>query len=271
MDLKNKELNSQPLTIGGREFRNRLFVGTGKYRDSSIIPELIQKSEAEVITVAVRRMDFRKPQDNILTHIPSHVTMLINTSGAKSAEEAVRIAKVARDAGYGNFIKIEVITDSAYLLPDNEETIKAIQMLCADGFITLPYMMPDPLIARKMEDAGAAAIMPLASPIGSGKGLLMEEMIRIIIENANVPVIVDAGLGRPSHAAQAMELGADAILVNTAIADSDDPIGMAEAFSLAVRAGRLGFHSGFSSVRWMAAASSPLGGELSTLLRGGGK
>lgn len=248
------------LKIGDKIFKNRLFVGSGKYENSSIIPDIMSKSGSEVITVAVRRMDLKNPNNNILSYIPKETELLVNTSGAVNAEEAIKIARIARDAGYGNFIKIEVINDSRYLLPDNEETIKTIKVLSKEGFITLPYMMPDLISAKKMVDAGASAIMPLGSPIGSSKGLETREFIKILIEQIDIPIIVDAGIGKPSHAIEAMELGADAVLVNTAIALAEDPVSMAEAFSLAVKSGRLAFNAGFSPVLTHASASSPLTG-----------
>lgn len=250
------------LTIGNKQFTNRLFTGSGKYENSEIIPEVLKQSGAEVITVAVRRMDFSKKQNNILNYIPADTTLLVNTSGAQNAEEALRIAQIAREAGYGNFIKIEIITESKYLMPDNEETIKAIKLLHKEGFITLPYMMPDIISAKKMEDAGADGIMPLGSPIGSGQGLLSKEFIRIIMEYTSLPVLVDAGIGVPSHAAEAMEMGAAAVLANTAIACSENPVTMARAFSLAVQAGRMAYLSGRSSIQQYAEPSSPLTGFL---------
>lgn len=252
-------MNDQ-LKIGDRVFSSRLFTGSGKYGNSAVIPEVIRKSGSEVITVAVRRMDFRNPSSNILGHIPENVTLLINTSGAVNTAEAVKIAKIARDGGYGNFVKIEIINETRYLLPDNEEVIKAVKELSKEGFSTLAYMMPDLISAKKMEDAGADAIMPLGSPIGSCQGLKTAEFIKILIENISVPIIVDAGIGKPSEAAQSMEMGAAAVLVNTAIAVSDNPPEMAEAFSLAVKAGRKAYLSGLSPVQQYAAASSPLTG-----------
>ena len=253
---------ADPLKIGPMEFQSRLFTGTGKFSSPSHIPKVLEKSGSEMITVALRRVDREGKQDNILDYIPKTVTLLPNTSGARTAEEAVRIAEIARAGGCGDLVKIEVIRDMIHLLPDNAETVKAARMLADRGFTPLPYMTPDPPAAKALEDAGAAAVMPLGSPIGSNRGLENKEMIRIIIEASRVPVVVDAGIGRPSHAAEAMEMGADAVLVNTAIATSADPAGMAEAFSLAVRAGRKAYLNRLPETLGRASASSPLTGFL---------
>ena len=250
------------LVIGGREFTSRLFTGTGKFASSKIIPEMLKVSGSQMITVALRRVSLEGNQDPILKYIPEGVVLLPNTSGARNAEEAVRIARIAREAGCGNFIKIEVIHEMRYLMPDNEETVKATSILAKEGFIVLPYVLPDPVIARKLEDAGAAAVMPLGSPIGSNRGIKTLELIEIIIENSSIPVIVDAGIGKPSHAAQAMEIGADAVLVNTAIATAEDPVMIGRAFSLAVEAGRLAFLAKVREEKIHAEASSPLTGFL---------
>ena len=246
------------LVLGGKVFKSRLFVGSGKYSTNAIIPDVMRESNSEMITVAVRRVNPSMESENILNHIPKEVTLLPNTSGARNAEEAVRIARIARAAGCGNFIKIEVINDMRYLMPDNEETIKATKILADEGFIVLPYFMPDLVAARKLEEAGAAAVMPLGSPIGSNRGIRMRDIIEMIIEHATVPVIVDAGIGKPSHAAEAMEMGADAVLINTAIAIADDPVKMAKAFSLAVIAGRLAYEAKMGMVQKQAEATSPL-------------
>lgn len=250
------------LTLGNRSFSSRLITGSGKYRDDRLIPQVLEAAECEIITVALRRVDFDNPAQNMLTHIPSGKTLLPNTSGARTAQEAVRIARLARAMGCGDFIKIEVINDQRYLLPDTLETLKATEELAKEGFIVLPYMNPDLSVGRRLIDAGASAVMPLGAPIGSNKGLRTLDMIQIMVEELDVPVIVDAGIGKPSDAARAMEIGAAAVLLNTAIASSENPVAMAEAFKLAVRAGRLGFLAGLTSESSEAVASSPLTGFL---------
>jgi thiazole synthase len=210
----------------------------------------------------LRRVDFDAGSENILEFIPKSVTLLPNTSGARTCDEAVRIARIAREAGMGDFIKIEIITDTKYLMPDNDETLKATKILSAEGFIVLPYVMPDLTYSYKLVDAGAAAVMPLGSAIGSNRGLRMKEIIVMIIENIDIPVIVDAGIGRPSQAAEAMELGADAVLVNTAISIAEDPVSMGRAFSMAVQAGRLAYLAKMGEESKTANASSPLTGFL---------
>lgn len=250
------------LKIGGREFSNRLFTGTGKFRSRSLIPEMLKASGSEMITVALRRVDFDAGNENILDFIPKDITLLPNTSGARNCDEAVRIARIAREAGMGDFIKIEIITETKYLMPDNDETLKATKILAAEGFIVLPYVMPDLTYSYKLVDAGAAAVMPLGSAIGSNRGLKMKEIIEMIIENIDIPVVVDAGIGRPSQAAEAMELGADAVLVNTAISIADDPVSMGRAFSMAVQAGRLAYLARMGEESKTANASSPLTGFL---------
>jgi len=215
------------------------------------------------VTVALRRIDLDKNEDNILSYLPENITLLTNTSGARNAEEAVRLARLGRASGHGDWVKIEVINDSKYLLPDNAETIKATEILAAEGFVVLPYMNPDLYAARALVKAGAAAVMPLGSLIGSNQGLRMKTMIEVLIaEITEVPIIVDAGIGRPSHAAEAMEMGADAVLVNTAVASAGDPPRMAEAFAKAVAAGRLAWLSGTGEESPLARASSPLTGFL---------
>ncbi|OZI11127.1 thiazole synthase [Bacillaceae bacterium SAS-127] len=250
------------LFIGGKKLTNRLFTGTGKFADHAVMRQAFEQSGTEVVTVALRRVDLDAGQENILHDIPAGVTLLPNTSGARTAEEAVRIARLAQAAGMGNWIKIEVISDQKYLLPDNEETIKATEVLAKEGFVVLPYVNPDLMTAKKLADAGAAAVMPLGSPIGSNRGIKMKEMIRILIEEKTLPIIVDAGIGRPSEAAEAMEMGADAVLVNTAIATANDPVNMAVAFHLAVQAGRKAYLAGLGPVSQQAHASSPLTGFL---------
>ncbi len=250
------------LKIGGVELENRLFIGTGKFPSNEKMFKAIQNSGAQVATMAVRRVDIDGKEDNILEYIPKKCILLPNTSGARNAQEAVRIAKLARATGCGNWIKIEVISDYKYLLPDNEETTKAVEILAKDGFVVLPYMSPDLMAARRMEEAGAAAVMPLGAPIGTNRGLRTKELIQILIDEISVPIIVDAGIGRPSEAAEAMEMGAEAVLVNTAISTAHDPVRMAEAFSLAVQAGRIAYLSKLASKRKYAQASSPLTGFL---------
>lgn len=250
------------LIIGNKELNSRLFVGTGKYYSDDIIPEILNKSGAEVITVALRRVNLDNPEDNILSYIPKGVQILPNTSGARNAEEAVRIANLSRASGCGDWIKIEIIPDTKYLFPDNEETLKATKILAADGFVVLPYMNPDIVMSRKLADAGAAAVMPLGAPIGTNKGLKTKEHIKLMIEDSELPIIVDAGIGKPSDACEAMELGAAACLLNTAISSSDNPILMAEAFGNAVKAGRSAYLAGLGTVAEEARASSPLTGFL---------
>lgn len=248
--------------LGGKALSSRLFIGTGKYSRNTLIPEVIARSGAEVITVALRRVNPGWEEENLLHHIPGNMTLLPNTSGARTAEEAIRIARLARAADMGNWVKIEVINDQRYLLPDNLETLRATEVLAAEGFVVLPYMSPDLAAAIRLRDAGAAAVMPLGSPIGSNRGLRTKELIGMMIEETGMPVIVDAGIGRPSEAAEAMEMGAAAVLLNTAIATARDPLGMAEAFRAAVAAGRLAYLSGLGPVQQEAAASSPLTGFL---------
>ena len=250
------------LIIGGREITSRLFVGTGKFPSNSIIPEVIKSSGSHVVTVALRRIDFESEDENMLNYIPKECILMPNTSGARNADEAVRIAMLARAAGCGNWIKIEVVSDNKYLLPDNYETVKATEILAKKGFIVLPYMSPDLMAAKRLRDAGAAAVMPLGAPIGTNKGLRTRELVQILVDEIDLPIIVDAGLGKPSEAAEAMEIGAAAVLVNTAIATAGDPVMMAEAFGLAVKAGRKAYISGAGAVREYAEASSPLTGFL---------
>lgn len=250
------------LIIGDVEFSNRLFTGTGKFANNADIAPMLEASGSQMITVALRRIDMAAGTENILEFIPENVTLLPNTSGARRAEEAVRIAHIAREAGCGDFIKIEVITDAKYLMPDNYETLRATEMLAKEGFIVLPYILPDLTMVRRFEDAGAAAIMPLGSPIGSNRGLETKALLAMLIENSRLPVIVDAGIGAPSHAAEAMEMGADAVLVNTAIATATDPVTMGEAFDMAVRAGRMAFLAETAGISNIARASSPLTGFL---------
>ncbi len=255
-------MDDQGLQLGDRMFTNRLFTGTGKFASNTLIPDMLEASGSQMITVALRRIDMQSPTDNILQCIPDTVTLLPNTSGARTAEQAVRIARIAREAGCGKFIKIEVITDSKYLMPDNYETLRATEILAKEGFTVLPYILPDLTPAKRMEDAGAAAIMPLGAPIGTNRGLETKPLLSILIENCTVPVVIDAGIGLPSHAAAAMEMGADAVLVNTAIATAEDPVAMGRAFSLAVQAGRTAYLAEAAGQSVTARASSPLTGFL---------
>ena len=251
-----------PLTIAGRQFRNRFLLGTGKFKNKKDLAETIAASGTELVTVALRRIDIERHEENILEYIPKHVTLLANTSGARNAQEAVRIARLAREAGCGHWIKIEVISDSKYLLPDNYETIKATEILAKDGFVVLPYMYPDLYAARELVKAGAATVMPLGSLIGSNQGLKTKEFIKILVDEIDLPIIVDAGIGSPSQAAEAMEMGAAAVLANTAVATAGNPAGLAKAFSLAVAAGRLAYLSQLPQSKESAEASSPLTGFL---------
>ena len=254
--------SNDDLIIAGKKITSRLITGSGKYTDDRIIRDVLEAAECDIITVALRRVDLDKAEESFLRHIPEGKTLLPNTSGARTADEAVRIARLARETGCGNWIKIEVIKDQKYLLPDNHETTIATEALALDGFVVLPYMSPDLSAARRMVDAGAAAVMPLGAPIGTNRGLKTRELLEILIEEISVPVIVDAGIGKPSHAAQAMEIGADAILLNTAIASSSNPVLMARAFKNAVRAGRMAYRAGLGSTSKEARPTSPLTGFL---------
>ncbi|MDR2161224.1 MAG: thiazole synthase [Desulfovibrio sp.] len=246
------------LRLGGRDLRSRLFIGTGKFGSDALIPDVARASGAGVITVALRRVDRSLRGGDVLARIPADMQLLPNTSGARTAAEAVRIARLARAAGCGDWIKIEVISDTRNLLPDGYETARATEILAKEGFVVLPYMSPDLYVARSLAGAGAAAVMPLGAPIGSNRGLATKELIAILIAEIPLPVIVDAGIGRPSHACEAMEMGAAACLVNTAIATARQPVAMARAFGLAVAAGRLAFLAGPGRVlRDGARASSP--------------
>lgn len=253
--------SNDKLIIGGQEFSSRFILGSGKY-SLSLIEAAVKDAGAQIITLAVRRAN-TKEQENILDYIPKGVTLLPNTSGARDAGEAVRIARLARELGCGNFVKIEIMRDSKYLLPDNQETIKATEILANEGFVVLPYMYPDLNTARDLVNAGAAAIMPLASPIGSNKGLATRDFIQILIDEIDLPVIVDAGIGRPSQACEAMEMGAAAIMANTALATAGNLPLMASAFRQAIEAGRKAYLSGLGRVLVRgAAASDPLTGFL---------
>lgn len=257
---------SSQLVIAGRAFRSRLILGTGKFSAPEAMRDALDASGAEIITVALRRADLsgrRDPFANILEFIdPERYLILPNTSGAMNAEEAVRLARLARAAGLPHWVKLEIHPDPRYLLPDPVETFKAAELLVKEGFVVLPYINADPVLAKRLQDVGTATVMPLGSPIGSNRGIQTRDQIRIIIEQATVPVVVDAGLGAPSHAAEAMELGADAVLVNTAIAVAHDPNRMAVAFKLAVEAGRAAFEIGLAPPQETASATSPLTGFL---------
>ena len=242
-----------------------MIVGTGKYATLPLMADAIAESRAELVTVAVRMVDFDDRAADLTSVLPDDLLLLPNTAGARTAEEAVRVARLARAGGLPDWIKLEVIPDARNLLPDPVGTLEAAATLVGEGFTVLPYMFPDPLLARRLEEVGCATVMPLAAPIGSGRGLRLLESIRVIIEEAGVPVIIDAGLGAPSEAAAAMELGADAVLVNTAIALAGDPVRMAAAFRQAVEAGRLGYSAGVIEEREIAEASSPLTGVIGEL------
>lgn len=254
-------MKQDKLIIGGHEFDSRFILGSGKY-SLDLINAAVQNAGAQIITLALRRTNTNDTA-NILDYIPEGVTLLPNTSGARNAEEAVRIARLAREVGCGDFIKIEVIHDSKYLLPDNYETIKATEILAKEGFVVMPYMYPDLNAARALKEAGAACIMPLGAPIGSNKGLATKEFIQILIDEIDLPIIVDAGIGRPSQACEAMEMGATAVMANTAIATSGDVEVMAEAFKKAIEAGRSAYLAGLGqTIEKGASASSPLTGFL---------
>ncbi len=255
------ENNTDKLIIGGHEFNSRFILGSGKY-SLDLIKAAVENAGAEIITLALRRANLGGSA-NILDYIPKNVTLLPNTSGARNAEEAVRIARLAREIGCGDFVKIEVIRDSKYLLPDNYETIKATEILAKEGFVVMPYMYPDLNAARDMVNAGASAIMPLAAPIGSNKGLSTRDFIKILVDEIELPIIVDAGIGRPSQACEAMEMGVAAIMANTAIATAGNVPVMAKAFKNAIEAGRSAYLSGLGRVLDnSASASSPLTGFL---------
>jgi len=254
--------SSGPLVIAGREFTSRLILGTGKFPSPETMREALDASGTEIVTVALRRADLSGKGDpfaNILDFVdPKRYLVLPNTSGAMNAEEAVRLARLARAAGLPNWVKLEIHPDPRYLLPDPVETLKAAERLINEGFVVLPYINADPVLAKRLQDVGTATVMPLGSPIGSNRGLQTRDQLRIIIEQATVPVVIDAGLGAPSHAAEAMELGADAVLVNTAIAVANNPSRMAIAFKHAVEAGRAAFEVGLAPEQFAASPTSPL-------------
>ena len=246
------------LLIAGRAFRSRLLLGTGKFPDIASLKGAVEASGAEIVTVALRRVDLSAPSDDLLGALDSdQLLVLPNTAGARDASEALRLARFARAAGLPSWVKLEVTPEPRYLLPDPIETLKAAELLVKDGFTVLPYMPADPVLAKRLEEVGVATVMPLGAPIGSNRGLKTRDAIQIIVEQVNVPVIVDAGLGAPSHAAETMEIGADAVLVNTAISVARDPVGMARAFRAGVEAGRLAYLAGLAVEGFAAQASSP--------------
>ncbi len=247
------------LVIGGREFGSRLIIGTGKFSSGRAMTDAIEKSGTDMVTVALRRVNLDDPADNILSFLdPKKYIILPNTSGARNADEAVRLARLARASGVSDWIKLEVTPDPRYLLPDGEETLKAAAILVKEGFRVMPYINADPVLAKKLEDAGTVSVMPLGAPIGTNRGIRTIELVKIIIEESNVPVVVDAGLGKPSDASLAMEIGADAVLINTAIATASNPGLMAEAFKNAVIAGRQAYIAGIPAESVTASASSTL-------------
>ncbi len=248
------------LKIGPRDFTSRLFVGTGKFPSSDLMQKAIIASGSEMITVAMKRVNMmNEATDDMLTHINREkVQLLPNTSGVRNAEEAILAARMSREVFQTPFIKLEIHPDPRYLMPDPIETLKATEVLAAEGFVVLPYIQADPVLCKRLEEVGSAAVMPLGAPIGTNRGLLTRDLLSIIIEQSNVPVIVDAGLGAPSHAAEALEMGADAVLVNTAIAVANDPVKMAIAFKKGVEAGREAYLAGLGSVSFTANPTSPL-------------
>ncbi|MBK3518852.1 thiazole synthase [Carboxylicivirga marina] len=248
-----------PLKLGDKTFESRLFTGTGKFASNQLMQEAIEISESELVTVALRRVEMNNQSDDILKHLKhERINLLPNTSGVRTAKEAIFAAQLAREALETNWLKLEIHPDPKYLLPDPIETLKAAEELVKRGFIVLPYIQADPVLCKRLEEAGTAAVMPLGAPIGSNQGLQTKEMLRIIIEQSQVPVVVDAGIGAPSHAADAMEMGADAVLVNTAIAVSPNPVEMGKAFKKAVEAGRMAFEARLATKSMGAEASSPL-------------
>lgn len=247
------------LEISGKKIKSRLFIGTGKFSSNSIMGEAVRASESELVTVALKRFNPEDKEDDMISHLRlPDVNLLPNTSGVRTAKEAVFAAELAREALETNWLKLEIHPDPRYLLPDHEETLKASEILVKKGFVVLPYVNADPVFCKKLGDIGVSAVMPLGSPIGSNSGLRTKTMLEIIIEQSNIPVVVDAGLGAPSHAAEAMEMGADAVLVNTAIAIAENPVGMAIAFKMAVEAGRMAFLARIGETSKHARASSPL-------------
>lgn len=249
----------EKLIIAGQEFNSRLFTGTGKFSSNEEMGKAVLASGCELVTTALKRIEIDNPNDDMLAHLKApHLQLLPNTSGVRNAKEAIFLAQMAREALSTNWIKLEIHPDPKYLLPDPIETLHATEELAKLGFIVLPYIQADPVLCKHLENAGASTVMPLGAPIGTNKGLKTKELLRIIIEQSNLPVVVDAGIGTPSQAAEAMEMGADAVLVNTAIAVSENPIQMAEAFKLAVKAGRMAFESKLGNINESANATSPL-------------
>ena len=247
------------LTIAGKEFTSRLFLGTGKFSSNERMSQAIEASQTQMVTVAMKRLDFNNKQDDMLLHIKHPgIQLLPNTSGVRNAKEAVFAAQLARDAFETNWLKLEIHPDPRYLLPDPVETLKATEELVKLGFIVLPYIQADPVLCKRLEEAGSATVMPLGAPIGTNKGLKTRDLLEIIIEQSNVPVVIDAGIGAPSHAAEALEMGADAVLVNTAIAVAGDPVAMANAFRMAVECGRMAYEAQLAGSSNIAEATSPL-------------
>jgi thiazole synthase len=247
------------LIIGGREFSSRLFIGTGKFSSNEMMAKAILASDTEMVTVAMKRINMWNKDDNMLKHIKhDHIQLLPNTSGARNAQEAVFAAQLSREAFETNFVKLEIHPDPKYLLADPVETLKATEELAKLNFVVLPYIQADPVLCKRLEEVGAATVMPLGSPIGTNKGLKTKDLLEIIIEQSTIPVIIDAGIGAPSHAAEALEMGADAVLVNTAIAIANDPVQMATAFKWATIAGRMAYKAKLGSIKQYAEASSPL-------------
>lgn len=264
MPAKGEQTIHDSLVIAGRAFSSRLIAGTGKYPSFEVMRDAVVASGCELVTVAVRRIDLDERSDAITEWLPEGVMLLPNTAGCETADEAVRVARLARAGGLPDWIKLEVIPDPRYLLPDGEQTLRAAATLVEEGFTVLPYVQPDPVLQKKLEAVGCATVMPLAAPIGSGRGLKLRHTIEIMVEQAEAPVIVDAGLGAPSHAAESMELGADGVLVNTAIGLAGDPVEMARAFRLAVAAGRAARLAGLIDESETARPSSPITGLITT-------
>ena len=263
LNINYDYLHMDTLKLNNHSFKSRLLLGTGKFSSAEVMKNSIIASESEIITAAVRRIDLDNPEDSFLTTINRNdYTFLPNTSGARNAKEAIRCALIAREGSHSNWVKLEVTPEPNYLLPDPIETLIAAKELVKEGFNVLPYINADPILALQLQDAGCAAVMPLGAPIGTNKGITTQTLIEIIIEQCHIPVIVDAGIGSPSHASLAMECGADAVLVNTAIATAKDPVEMAVAFKLAVKAGRKAYLSGLATQNTQAEASSPLTGFL---------
>ena len=252
-------MKTEKMKLGDREFDSRLFLGTGKFGSNTLMRDAVAASGTELVTVALRRVHLHEQQDDVIAHLDlPGVNLLPNTSGVRTAKEAVLAAKLARESLETNWLKLEIHPDPRYLLPDPIETLEATEILARDGFVVLPYVNADPVLCKRLEEAGSAAVMPLGAPIGTNQGLQTQAMLEIIIEQSNVPVVVDAGIGAPSQAAEAMEMGADAVLVNTAIAVAGDPVAMAQAFNMATTAGRIAYEAKMGAVRRQAEASSPL-------------